>query len=121
MNNLQSMKEKLDSLSDKNHVLSQEALFAKAVTEEDALQKREEDIARSERQAQLMQEFQQSISLLMKIFKESQFDTVMAMVADPLRLLIVNFFVSVIKGMGFAIGALVIFVIVASVFPGFLF
>jgi len=119
MSNLKSLKKSLDDLSSKQNVISQEALFAKAVTEEDALQRKEEEIARIEKQAQLMQEFNKSIALLMRIFKESNFDSILGIAAAPARLLVVNFFIALIKGIGFALGALITVALVASYFPAF--
>ena len=122
MSNLKSLKESLDDISSKKNIISNEALFAKAVTDEYLQLRQEEEKARIEKQGELMQEFNNSIALLMRIFKESNFDTVLGMAAQPARLLLLNFFVSVIRGIGFAFGVLVLIAVASQYLPeGFLF
>jgi hypothetical protein len=121
MSNLQSIKDKLNDMSSKQNVLSQEALFAKAVTEEDMFQREEEEKIRQDKQALLMQEFNRSINMLMHIFKVSNFDAVMGMATAPARLLILNFFVAFIRGVGFAFGVLIMALLVHIYLPGYFF
>ncbi|MFA5879254.1 MAG: hypothetical protein WC860_03680 [Candidatus Margulisiibacteriota bacterium] len=59
-------------------------------------------------QREELQEFTESVNLLSAIIRKAKLDELDYLVANPLRLLILNFFVGLVRGVAFTIGALFI-------------
>ncbi|MBH37599.1 hypothetical protein CL658_01020 [bacterium] len=114
MSHVNELKQALENLSSKQHVISKEATLAKESLQENYNQKNNSELV--EKQTAIMDEFSTSITLLMDIFSQSRFDSIMGLIADPLRLLLLNFFMSCFKGIGFAFGVALVILLIASVF-----
>lgn len=97
-----TLQKAIENLSQKKHVVSEEAIRAKEQVGQD-------HYAEQSKTQALMSEFNRSIRILVDVFKESNFDALFLLVSQPTRLLLMNFFIGLLKGMGFAVGVLVIF------------
>ncbi|MBI60566.1 hypothetical protein CL657_05055 [bacterium] len=114
MSQVNELKKALENLSSKEHVISKEATFAKESIQESYQKKSARDVI--EKQTVMMDEFNTSITLLMDIFSQSRFDSIMSFIANPLRLIIINFFIACFKGMGFAFGVIIVAMLLTRVF-----
>ena len=102
-----SLKKTIDSISRKKHVISSEALKAKESIEK----QKDEGVELSKdvrKQLLITEEFNHSVKLLISIFKESNFDELVMIVAHPSRVLVLNFFIGIIRGLGFAVGLILV-------------
>ena len=120
MSNVQELKEAIQNISKKNHVVTEEARYAKDVLFSDE----KTEIARSqqelEKKEQLIQEFNVSIKLLMNIFKQSQFDYVMGFLSNPIRLILINMMVAFFRGAGFLLGIIAVAYIFLTIFSEYI-
>tara|TARA_B100000427_G_scaffold55699_1_gene43303 strand:- start:10146 stop:10520 length:375 start_codon:yes stop_codon:yes gene_type:complete len=114
MSQVNELKQALANLSSKQHVISKEATYAKESLQNTHSQKNTTELIK--KQTVMIDEFNTSITLLMDIFSQSRFDSVMGLITDPLRLLLLNFFMSCFKGIGFAFGLALVGLLIASVF-----
>tara|TARA_Y100001970_G_scaffold134269_1_gene165345 strand:- start:3580 stop:3954 length:375 start_codon:yes stop_codon:yes gene_type:complete len=114
MSQVNELKLALENLSSKQHVISKEATYAKESLQSGYTQKNSPEII--EKQSAMMDEFNTSITLLMDVFSQSRFDSIMGLITDPLRLLLLNFFMSCFKGIGFAFGIVLVGLLLSSVF-----
>lgn len=105
-----SLSQAIENLSRKRHVLSDEAI--KAGQDRHIL----ETSPQFKRKASVIEEFNHSVQLLVSVFKESNFDELAMFVAHPSRVLIVNFFIGVMRGLGFLTGILLLIMFLAYVF-----
>ena len=115
MSQVQELKQALENISAKQHVISKEARYAK-----ETLSQPKASSGMTQQQSDLMNEFNVSISLLNKIFSESRFDEVMGLVAQPLRLILLNFVMAFFRGVGFVFGGGVVAFLIWSVVRGFI-
>ena len=102
MSNVQQLKQALDNLSSKQHVISKEARYAKEQLQGNEGMQRETVV--SKQQTSLLNEFNVSVQLLHKVFAKSRFDEIMGLAADPLRLILLNMLVAFFRGVAFAFG-----------------
>ena len=100
------MKDTLDNLSSRSHVISDEAIHAKRVIDEDQKTTNQELVENIEKQQQLLDEFNVSIRLLAEIFRQTKFDSIMGLAINPTKMLLINFCIGIFRGMGFAVGVL---------------
>ncbi len=118
--------EAIQKISQRRHVISAEARRAKE--ELDQRQPVAEPIRikkTSAKKLAVIEEFNKSIKLLTSIFEESNFDDLAMFISHPGRILIINFFIGILRGIGFAVGVLLIiflltFLIRTSVSPALL-
>ena len=111
MTNVADMKKAIDDrLQAKKHYVSADALQAKELFSGASGRQVEAEQTEmsSKRYADLMAEFNVSIQLLMRIFKESKFDSVLGFVGNPLRLMVLNLMMGIFRGIGFVFGVLVV-------------
>ena len=118
MSQINDLKQALENLSSKPDVLTHEAQYAK---ESVGRQQRNQQVYDDENTKKLLNEFNTSVNLLSKVFQQSNFDSVMGLVMDPLRLLVLNFLMSLIKGMAFMFGAVIILWICFQVYRDLIF
>ena len=85
--NLDELKETLDNLSGRKHVISDEAVYAKQFLDEQQALSNQTLLDQFSKQQSLVGEFNTSIQLLMQIFKQSKFDIVFLAV-NPSRMLL---------------------------------
>jgi hypothetical protein len=104
LENPDAIRDAIENLSKKRHVISDEALRA-----------REEQLARQENQQKetdkkwdkkltIIEEFTDSVHLLMAIFKQSALQDIAILTANPTRVLLLSFSIGIFRGLGFAIG-----------------
>ncbi len=114
--NPDAIRDAIENLSKKRHVISDEALRA-----------REEQVARQEQQQKetdkkwdkklsIIEEFTDSVHLLMAIFKQSALQDIAILTANPTRVLLLSFSIGIFRGLGFAIGFLLVLFAMALVF-----
>jgi hypothetical protein len=108
--------EAIANLAQKKQVISEEALKAKQEFD----QKKDElgyglDLGNKKfmKQLGIVDEFNTSVKLLASIFQSSNFDELALFIASPTRVLLVNFFIGILRGLGFALGFLIVFVFLA--------
>lgn len=98
----------------KKHVISEDALKAK-----DAFDQQQEDLHLGnngkwwQKRLALVEEFTESVRLLTAVFQASAFDELALFISSPSRILLVNFLIGILRGIGFAMGFLFVVVIVA--------
>ena len=110
------IKEALNKLSSKQHVLSEEALRAKQQLETDhPYQITPPDPIELKKHEELLSQFNTSIHLLMAVFKQSKFDEVFGILSEPSRLMVLNFLIGIVRGLGFTVGILVVLTLVFSI------
>lgn len=109
MNEQDTLSAAIQNLSHKREAISSEAMEAKKELDESRrfglgydtdslLQKR----------LSLLSEFDYSVKLLSKILKKTQLDELVLFLSHPSRVLILNLFIGVMRGIGFALGGLFI-------------
>ena len=104
--NLDELKETLDNLSGRKHVISDEAVYAKQFLDEQQALSNQTLLDQFSKQQSLVGEFNTSIQLLMQIFKQSKFDSVLGLAVNPSRMLLLNFCIGIFRGLGFCVGML---------------
>ena len=114
------IKNTLDNLTSKNHVISDEAIHAKRHLDEEQQSTSKELAKNVERQQQLITEFNTSITLLTEIFRQTKFDAILGLAVNPTRMLILNFCIGIFRGIGFSVGVM-LFISLVVYFFGDLF
>jgi hypothetical protein len=115
VNDPKSILAAIQNLSSKRHVISDEAIKAKE--ELDDTRKLADDQRQAEvdkrwnKKLAIIEEFNESVTLLMSIFQNSQFDELAMFAANPARVLVINFLIGILRGVGFAIGFLLMLLI----------
>lgn len=112
-----SIRDAIENLSGKRHVISDDALRAR----DEQLLRREhnqkEVDKKWDKKLAVIEEFTDSVHLLMAIFKHSSLQDIALLAANPVRILLLSFGIGVLRGVGFGIGFLiVIFGFLAAVF-----
>ena len=105
---LKVLKQRLDNLSFKRHVIADEAQTVKDsldFQEQSESSNQFQDYTQNEKQ---IQELNTSLNLLLEVFKRTKFDDFLLFSAKPARMFALNFYSGVIYGLGFAIGICII-------------
>jgi len=100
----------IEKLSLKKDVLTAKAVEAKREydhVKRDLTSKLDENQL-IKKQLATIEEFNDSVNLLKSIFQASRFDELALFITNPIKVLGVNLFVGVVRGLGFAIGVLVV-------------
>lgn len=113
MSQIEQLKEAIDNISKKKHVISSEATYAKEIINSNKDLDHQETKEQFEKQQELIKEFNTSINLLMKVFKQSRFDEVMGFIAEPYKLILINSIIAFFRGMFFALGFILVVSFVA--------
>ncbi len=105
-----SLAEAIQQLSSKKkQVVSEGALSAKADLD---ASKEGQDLPSEGRRVRknmdIVEEFTASVRLLVSIFKRTQFDQLALFITNPTRVLILNFFIGILRGIGFTIGVMMV-------------
>ncbi len=117
----QSILEAIQNLSKKRqHVVSDVALKAKEDRDESRQaavdpERQAEIDKRWNKKLAIIEEFNESVTLLMSIFQNSQFDELAMFAANPARVLVINFLIGILRGVGFAIGFLLVLLVMLIV------
>jgi hypothetical protein len=115
-----SLKQAIENLSKKSHVINEEAKQAKEKLDDikdDLVHFKYENKNMDQPHSfRLIDELNDSINLLARVFKKSNFDSFAYLLSNPARLVILNFLSGLIKGLGFALGMFIIFIIVLALF-----
>ncbi len=112
INDPRSVLSAIENLTSKRHVISEAALKAKedlANHRQETHDNRQLEVdKRWDKKLAIIEEFNESVTLLMSIFQNSQFDELALFAANPARVMITNFMIGILRGIGFAIGFLLI-------------
>lgn len=98
---IQEVQKKQDILTDRAVKAKEEYDHIKDYLKNDQFDESEHDI----------QDLKLQIQTLKQIFHESHFDDMVFFLSNPTQLLGMNFFMGLVRGIGFAIGFLIIFII----------
>jgi len=114
----QTLADAIQNLSSKKkHVLSEDAIRAAGEIEDS---KEDAFFGNSskwwQKRLAIVEEFQESIRLLTAIFQASGFDEFAAFISNPLRVMLVNLCIGVLRGVGFGIGFLIVISLVGYLF-----
>lgn len=117
IDNPDAIKEAIENLSSKRHVISEEALRAREELRAKQEFHQKETDKKWDKKLAVIEDFTDSVHLLMAIFKQSSFQDIALLTANPSRVLLLSFGIGVFRGLGFAIGLLlVVFVFLAALF-----
>ena len=102
MTQSESLQEAIKNLSSKKHVLQSDT--------ESSFQENDGGVSNSVsvQQKLILNELRQSMRLLMSFFQTSKFDELLCLLAQPFRLLLLNFIMGFLRGLGFALAMLVV-------------
>ncbi|MFC1770967.1 DUF5665 domain-containing protein [Candidatus Margulisiibacteriota bacterium] len=105
-----SLSDAIKKLSKKDNVISQEAKAAKEHFEKEKESQALDPYSKkiSEKQIALITEFEESLKILSAIFKKSRFDELVVFITNPKKMLLVNFLIGLIRGIGWMFGVLII-------------
>tara|TARA_B100001989_G_C24516583_1_gene453501 strand:+ start:325 stop:699 length:375 start_codon:yes stop_codon:yes gene_type:complete len=114
MNQVDQLKQAIENIASKQHVISAEAKQAQEKFDQSSTTAKE--TSKPKQLSVAMENFNESVTILMKVFAKSRFDEVMGMVANPAKLIVLNFFVAFFRGVGFICGALTVLYMLYSIF-----
>ena len=111
----------------KKHTISDDALKAKASFEQhyDAQEGGGAQTTRWwQKRLEIIAEFRESVKLLVSVFQASSFDELALFISRPSRVLVINFCIGILRGIGFALGfflvaGILVYLIRESLPPGF--
>ena len=101
MSNVDQLKKAIENISSKQSSLTKEAQVAGKKFDNNS---HSFSIQSNKKMQQTLESFNDSVAILVKLFEKSRFDEVMGLMANPIRLVILNFLMSFFKGIGFALG-----------------
>lgn len=114
---LKSIEDAIRHLSKKRHVISDNAIRAKA----DHVPVKPVRTVEPPPSTSVIEEFNHSVTLLLGFVKHTQLDVVAHIASSPTRVFMINLLMGVIRGIGFGIGTLLIagitFIMVANRLP----
>lgn len=118
----------IEKLATKRHVINPEALKAKEALDAEVSQSSEypkDDLISLDQsyvhQSQKMspmviEEFNRSVGILISVFRQSSFDSLVVLLANPFRMMVLNLLIGILRGLGFAIGLILVFGFLAYLF-----
>ena len=98
-----ALDEALQNLSSKKHTVSENARRAKEEKRFEGVEFVEEKKWYQKR-TDIIDEFNKSVALLITVFNNSKFDELALFMASPARIFIINLFIGIFRGIGFALG-----------------
>ena len=101
-----NLKDAIDKISGKKHVISKDALEAKQEMDEvkkytGGMRENTHDLYK---RFSVIEEFDKSIQLLIRIFHQSSFDEMAYFISCPSKVMVINLLIGIIRGIGFAVG-----------------
>lgn len=109
MNEQDTLSAAIQNLSHKREAISSEAMEAKKELDESRRYGLGYDTdSLLQKRLSLLSEFDYSVKLLSKILKKTQLDELILFLSHPSRVLILNLFIGIMRGIGFALGGLFI-------------
>ena len=106
----EELREIIDNLSSKKHLLTEEALKAKA-----SFDQFKEDAPftggiskHSKKKVRPVEEFNENVQLLLAVFKHSKFDEFIYLLSNPSKLFAIQLLIGIIRGIGFSVGVLLV-------------
>lgn len=102
---LKSIEDAIRHLSQKRHLITEQAAKAKAELGESKSSNRSAFATTS---MQPIEEFNQSVALLLGFIQHTQLDQLAQIASSPVRVFCFNLLIGVIRGIGFAIGVVLI-------------
>jgi hypothetical protein len=107
MTNPESLSDAIQRLAQKKqHVVTPAAIEAKK--ELDMTREEGQYTKPLQRKMDIIHEFDESIRLLSLIFQKSRFDEMAVFLSNPAKIIGMNFFAGIFRGIGFVIGAMLI-------------
>lgn len=114
--NPDAIREAIENLSKKRHVISDEAVRAREEQLSRQEQQQKETDKKWDKKLAIIEDFTDSVHLLMAIFKQSALQDIAILTANPARVLLLSFSIGIFRGLGFAIGLLIVLFGAAVVF-----
>ena len=96
--NTKEIESALENLSKKQHVVSDRAIQASM--------ERKDRLSQNEKLGPQLEIFNHSVKLLVHLFRASHLDEMAQFIAHPARVLILNFLIGVVRGIGFLAGTI---------------
>jgi hypothetical protein len=112
MSDPKSISEAIQGLAGKKHVVSEEAKTARKELGKKDKQHNDKTSIALQKKLALVQEFEESVNLLSIIFQRSRFDEFVAFISNPTKMLTINLLIGLLRGIGFAVGFILIVVFV---------
>jgi uncharacterized membrane protein len=115
MTEVDPISEAIQNLSRKKHVVTPEARRAKEELDQakNEIHSQFEAGSLPKRGLASIEEFNKSVRLLTSIFEESNFDELALFVSRPGRVLLINFFIGILRGVGFCVGIVLVLFLLA--------
>jgi len=106
----------IQKLSKKKHTVSSKAKLAREELADFQYESMDEFSGgkKLKKRFTMLDEFNKSVKFLSAVFKHSNFDELALFVSRPGRVLVLNFFIGIMRGIGFAIGFLLILLFLFS-------
>lgn len=114
--NSDAIRDAIENLSKKRHVISDEALRAREEQIANQEYQQKETDKKWDKKLTIIEEFTDSVHLLMAIFKQSALQDIAMLTANPTRILLLSFSIGIFRGLGFAIGFLLVLFGIVVVF-----
>lgn len=102
----QAIDQALEKLAQKQHVVSDAAVKAN--------QDRLDRLSQSEKLAPQLDAFNHSVTLLIHLFRASHLDEMAQFIAHPARVLVLNFLIGIVRGIGFLAGVIALLVFIQA-------
>jgi hypothetical protein len=104
-NNTDELSEVINNIAQRKNVVSEEALKAKVDYDQLKQDLHPLEFSRKTRKhLGQLDDFNENVKLLMAVFHESRFDELMVLLANPGRMFTINLLVGFVRGMGIALG-----------------
>lgn len=108
INQTQTIEDALEKLSSKQHVVSNAAVQAN--------KDRQSRISTAERLGPQLDAFNHSVDLLVHLFRASHLDEMAQFIAHPARVLVLNFLIGIVRGIGFLAGVILLLFFLQGLF-----
>ncbi len=107
--------EAIKNISKKKHIVSEEAKKAKEEYDlmKETLEGHYNESSALTKRLAVLDEFNDSVKILSNIFEISRFDELAFAISNPTRMLILNLFIGIMRGIGFIIGIILVAFLVA--------
>lgn len=102
------------NLSEKQHAIRSDAFLAKKSFDHEKKSFDQYSASELEDEYPDIKELRHEIKLMLSLMSESKFDDIVHLIANPSRLLGLNFIIGFVRGIGFCLAILIILIIVLA-------